>query len=351
MPRRSWADDSGVTPANPSTLPYPLLCAPVLLDKVWGGDALASFGKAVAPGAAIGESWEVADLASTSASGAGGGSIVSCITNGTLAGKSLHDALTLWGRDLVGPIPASRAAHFPMLVKFLDARENLSIQVHPSPAFAARNPGAHLKTECWTILAAKPGSKIYAGLKEGVTREDLVRAVRAGRVLDVIQAHDATVGACFNLPSGTLHALGAGVLVAEVQTPSDTTFRVDDWGRQGRALHIEEALQCIDIAPAPAPIALGDGTRGLVLITEFFTVARLRIEPNATRPLGVRDRCAVCMVLAGAGELNITGETPARESLPLGATCVVPAAITANATLIARDQPLDVLVATLSTGT
>lgn len=351
MPRGSRADDSGVTPANPSIQPYPLLCAPVLLEKVWGGDALASFGKAVPPGATIGESWEVADLASTSASGAGGGSIVSRITNGDLAGKTLHDALALWGRALVGPIPTQRAAHFPLLVKFLDARENLSIQVHPSPAFAARNPGAHLKTECWTILAAKPGSKIYAGLKEGVTRDDLVRAVRAGRVLDVIQAHDATVGSCFNLPSGTLHALGAGVLVAEVQTPSDTTFRVDDWGRQGRALHIEEALQCIDVAPAPAPIALGDGTRGLVLITEFFTVARLRLEPNATRPLGVRDRCAVCMVLAGRGELNITGEIPACEALSLGATCVVPAAITADATLIARDQPLDVLVATLSAGT
>jgi mannose-6-phosphate isomerase len=348
MPRRPWADDSGVTSANLSTPPYPLLCAPVLLEKVWGGDALASFGKAVAPGATIGESWEVADLASTSASGAGGGSIVSRITNGDLAGKNLHDALTLWGRALVGPIPAQRAAHFPMLVKFLDARENLSIQVHPSPAFAARNPGAHLKTECWTILAAKPGSKIYAGLKDGVMREDLVRAVRGGRVLDVIQAHDATVGACFNLPSGTLHALGAGVLVAEVQTPSDTTFRVDDWGRQGRALHIEEALQCIDVAPAPPPIALGDGTRGLVLITEFFTVARLRIEANTTRALGVRDRCAVCMVLAGDGVLTVENETGAREILTRGSTCVVPAGISAQTSIASSGDGLDVLVATLA---
>lgn len=330
---------------TPRLPPYPILCEPVLLEKVWGGDALAAFGKSVAKGAHIGESWEVADLASTSASGAGGGAIVSRITNGGYAGHSLHDAINYWGPLLLGPSPAT---HFPLLIKFLDARENLSIQVHPSPAFAARNPGAHLKTECWTILDAKPGSKIYAGLKPRVTREQLVTAVRAGRVLDVIQAHDATVGACFNLPSGTLHALGAGVLVAEVQTPSDTTFRVDDWGRQGRALHIEEALQCIDIAPAPSPILLGDGRDGMVLVTEFFTVARLRIKPNQTIPLGVRDRCAVCMVLSGGGELDTTAGTPARELLPLGSTCVVPAAITAGATLIARDRPLDVLVATLS---
>lgn len=347
MPRRSRADDSGVTPSS-SIQPYPILCEPVLLDKVWGGDALASFGKAVNPGATIGESWEVADLAATSSSGAGGGAIVSKFTNGPLAGKTLHDAITLWGRDLLGPVSASRAAHFPMLVKFLDARENLSIQVHPSPAFAARNPGAHLKTECWTILAANPASKIYAGLKPGVTREDLVRAVRAGRVLDVIQAHDAVPGLCFNLPSGTLHALGAGVLVAEVQTPSDTTFRVDDWGRQGRALHIEEALQCIDIAPAPAPIVLGDGRDGLVLITEFFTVARLRLKPHASLPLGVRDRCAVCMVLSGDGHAKVTGSYAASEALRHGSTCVVPALITAETMLVAGERPLDVLVATVS---
>lgn len=326
---------------TPRLPPYPILCAPVLLEKVWGGDALASFGKAVAPGAHIGESWEVADLASTSASGAGGGSIVSRITNGGYADHTLHDAINYWGHSLLGK---SKATHFPLLVKFLDARENLSIQVHPSPSFAARNPGAHLKTECWTILAAKPGSKIYAGIKLGVTREQLVTAVRSGRVLDVIQSHDATVGACFNLPSGTLHALGAGVLVAEVQTPSDTTFRVDDWGRQGRALHIDEALQCIDLAPAPAPFLLGDGRRGMVLVTEFFTVARLRIEPGASLPLGVQDRCAVCMVLGGTGELR-TSEAPA--ALPMGATCVVPACLSAGASLAASRQPLDVLVATL----
>lgn len=349
MPRPPTADDSRVNTGR--TPPYPILFEPVLLDKVWGGDALASFGKPVPPNARIGESWEVADLPSTSASGAGGGSIVSRITNGTLAGQTLHDALLAWGPALLGPVAPQRATHFPLLVKFLDARENLSIQVHPSPAYAARNPGAHLKTECWTILAAKPDSKIYAGLKQGVTRDDLVRAVRAGRVLDVIQSHDATVGACFNLPSGTLHALGAGVLVAEVQTPSDTTFRVDDWGRQGRALHIEEALQCIDIAPAPAPILLGDGRRGMVLTTDFFTVARLRIDAHASLPLGLRDRCAVCMVLAGAGELRTSDAPPT--PLALGSTCVVPACLSANASLHANPHAnatsLDVLVATVAT--
>lgn len=337
-----------MTPSS-SIQPYPLLCEPVLLDKVWGGDALASFGKAVTPGATIGESWEVADLASTSASGAGGGAIVSKVTNGPLAGKSVHDALTLWSRDLLGPVSVGRAAHFPLLVKFLDARENLSVQVHPSPAFAARNPGAHLKTECWTILAAKPASKIYAGLKQGVTREALVAAVRAGRVLDVIQAHDAVPGLCFNLPSGTLHALGAGVLVAEVQTPSDTTFRVDDWGRQGRALHIEEALQCIDIAPAPLPIVLGDGRDGLVLITEYFTVARLRLKPHASLPLGVRDRCAVCMVLAGNGGLSVDNQPSLGVTLTHGSTCVVPASISDQTAITASGEGLDLLVATVAT--
>lgn len=127
------------------TAPYPLVFEPALMSKVWGGDRLSAFGKRISAGATIGESWEVADLGSTSASGAGGGGVRSVIANGPLRGKTLHDAIDLWGGDLLGDAKPAAGGGFPLLVKFLDARENLSVQVHPSPAYAAANPGANLK--------------------------------------------------------------------------------------------------------------------------------------------------------------------------------------------------------------
>jgi hypothetical protein len=127
---------------------------PILLEKVWGGRRLERYGKKLPPGKLIGESWEVADLPATSESGAGGGPARSVIANGALAGRTLHDALELWGEGLLGPKPPWPGGAYPLLVKFLDARENLSVQVHPSPAYAAAHPGAHLKTECWYVLQA-----------------------------------------------------------------------------------------------------------------------------------------------------------------------------------------------------
>ncbi|HEX2836977.1 MAG TPA: type I phosphomannose isomerase catalytic subunit [Phycisphaerales bacterium] len=244
------------------------------MPKVWGGDRLARFGKAVKPGDRVGESWELSDLPGTSASGAGGGAVRSVIANGPLAGKTIHDAIELWGDALLPRAALSPSGNFPLLIKFLDAREDLSVQVHPSPAYAAKYKDAHLKTECWYVLDAKPGSVIYKGVKSGVTREVFERALRAGDgsgVVDLLEAVPAVVGECHNLPSGTVHALGAGVLVAEVQTPSDTTFRVYDWGRTGRELHIEQAMECIEWGPAPKAVAAAVMAQTGVQ-TEFFSV-------------------------------------------------------------------------------
>jgi mannose-6-phosphate isomerase len=289
------------------------------MPKVWGGDRLARFGKNIAKGATIGESWEVADLAATSASGAGGGSVRSVIANGELQGRTLHDALERWGPRLLGDAKPIDGA-FPLLVKFLDARENLSVQVHPSPAFAAVHPGAKLKTECWYILDAEPGSVIYKGVKPGVTPESFARHIQDGTVVDDLVAVPAAVGECHNLPSGTVHALGAGVLVAEVQTPSDTTFRVYDWGRAGRELHIRESLECIDFAPAPPPVQLGKGD---TLTTDFFKV----FQPEVGKRVHLRDqRCTVLMLLRGWGHIFWQGMGPLT-LVDEGQTILVPAAI------------------------
>lgn len=335
------------------TRPYPLRCTPILLSKVWGGDRLARFGKACTPGATIGESWEVADLAETSASGAGGGAQQSIIQNGPLAGRTLRDALDAWGADLLGRVPRDARGGFPLLVKFLDAKENLSVQVHPSPAYAATHPGAHLKTECWYILDAAPGSVIYAGLRPGETRDTLATRVRAGTVVEALEAVPAVAGEVHTLPSGTVHALGAGVLVAEVQTPSDTTFRLYDWGRSGRALHIDESLACAIPGPAPRPMRLrsaGDGF-GPTLTTEFFRLRHLALGSEQERPLDPDGRCTVVMVLAGAGSLYSEDGVFSPCDLRAGVTYVVPAAVCAEATVrAAEDARVECLVATVGGG-
>lgn len=303
--------------------PYPLVFEPLLFEKVWGGRRLERFGKRLPPGKLIGESWELADLASTSASGAGGDAARSVVANGPWRGRTLHDVLREW--DVLGDparTAAAAAGGFPLLVKFLDARENLSVQVHPSAAYADAHPGANLKTECWYVLDAEPGSLIYKGVRPGVTREAFAAHIADGSVAADLEAAPAVPGQMHNLPSGTVHALGAGVLVAEIQTPSDTTFRVFDWGRSGRALHIAEALECIDFGPAPAAARGGERESKLVS-TPFYTVEEWNLSCER-KPVG--KGCLVLMVLEGAGAVCPAGGGFEEVEFRGGATILVPVA-------------------------
>lgn len=279
--------------------PYPLLLEPILLEKVWGGRGLERLGKRLPPGARIGESWELADLPSTSVSGAGGQAARSRIRNGPLAGRTLHEALEAWGPALVD-VPVAPGDDFPLLVKFLDARENLSVQVHPCVAYAARHPECRVKHECWYVLAAEPGSVIYKGLRAGVDRARFAHDLSLGRVVENLRAVPARVGECHVLPSGTCHALGAGVMVAEVQTPSDTTFRLYDWGRQGRALHVLQALECLATdEPPPATRR----PRGVGEVARLAETPAFALDEVITR--GTVANCwHVLIVLAGQGMID-----------------------------------------------
>lgn len=317
------------------TVPSLLVFEPILKDKVWGGRRLEAFGKHLPPGLAIGESWELADLASTSASGGGGGAAHSKIVGGPMSGRTIRDAVSAWGRGLLGRAKLTPTGGFPLLVKFLDARENLSVQVHPSPAYAARHAGAHLKTECWYIMAAEPGSVIYKGVKPGVTRSAFEKHIATGEVVEDMVAVPAVVGECHNLPSGTCHALGAGVLVAEVQTPSDTTYRVYDWGREGRELHVSQALECIEWGPAPAATRIEPGrSRSRLVTTEFFTVDGVSLPSGGSVAVGGEDAPAVVMMLSGRGVLKCVGMEAV--TLAAGQTCLVPAACAGGASLTAE---------------
>jgi mannose-6-phosphate isomerase len=308
---------------------YPLKFEPIYKAKVWGGRTLERLNRRLPAGESIGESWELADLGRTSASGGGGGAARSVITNGSLARQTIHDAMNRHGGDLMGHLPPNDFGEFPLLVKFLDAAENLSVQVHPSQQFALENTDAYLKSEAWYIVDAEPGAVIYKGVKAGTTAEQFRAAIENNTVEDLIIPVPVKPGDVHYLPSGTCHALGKGVLVAEVQTPSDTTFRVYDWGRTGRELHVDQALECIEYAPAdtskyePHTVNEREQTRVEALVRcEHFHIDRIEMAAGYAQELTDIDP-VVWMVLEGKGEIACGAE--ASTTFAKGQTLLLPA--------------------------
>lgn len=332
--------------------PYPLTFQPILKEKVWGGQRLVRLGKPITNGTPIGESWELADLASTSPDGGGGEEARSIIANGESRGLRLNEAIRAMGWALMGslkPITQAKAdgewspSAFPLLVKFLDANENLSVQTHPSPSYAADRAGVHLKSESWYVIEAEPGSMIYAGLQPGVDEAALRDAIAQDRVAELLRAVPARAGDVFHLPSGTCHALGAGVLVAEVQTPSDTTYRVYDWGRTNRALHLDEAMACIDFSGRPIEPMRSDGSpRASLGGTEHYSLYEIRgnsgqeflIERETDAPM-------ILITISGGARVEPIG-TKVFEPVPMsaGTTTLVPAALDGVRVLFERDTVL-----------
>jgi len=253
------------------------------MGRIWGGRRLQEvFGKELPPGEKIGESWEIADLPEGK----------STIGNGPLRGQTLGDVFRRYTEEIVGTSsrletgawrPKAPTAYglqpgtsaFPLLVKFLDAEDVLSVQVHPDAATCRRMGSGQPKTECWYIIQAEPGAVIYKGLRKGVTKEHFARAIETQDVASLLAAVPVHPGECHYLPAGTVHALSAGLLIAEVQTPSDTTYRVFDWNRvddagKPRQLHIAEALESIhfDLTPDKLPVT----TVGRLVDSEYFKV-------------------------------------------------------------------------------
>jgi len=225
---------------------YPLKFKAIYKQRIWGGQKLREvFGKDIPPGEKIGESWEIADLPNDK----------SIIANGELAGQTLGSATEKFPKEITGD--ENFQGPFPLLIKFLDAEDILSVQVHPDEQTCRRMGKGEPKTECWYIISAPASScrktgagVIYKGLKKGTTKKQFAEAIQKGNVADMLVEVSVEAGQCHFLPAGTAHSIGAGLLIAEIQTPSDTTYRVFDFNRaddagKPRQLHIEEALESI----------------------------------------------------------------------------------------------------------
>ena len=310
----------------------PLVLEPLLKARAWGGDRLAGLGKPTTPGTRWGESWEVADLDPPVTDG------ISRVARGPSAGRSLRELIGLDPAGMLGVLAAG--GRFPLLIKFLDAGENLSVQVHPSPEYAREHPGAHLKTEAWIVLDAAPGAVIYRGIRPEVTPGEFFSDLSGKALVPRMNAVAARPGDCFYLPSGIGHALGAGLLVAEVQTPSDTTYRVFDWDRgdPSRPLHLDQARACLRFGAAQE-----DGTPGIVrreatrpvrsggfatrelCRSRAFRIESVEAEGDAELPLVTDGVPVVIMALRGEG-LRFGG-SGAEIAVKAGETAIVPAGL------------------------
>jgi mannose-6-phosphate isomerase len=298
---------------------HPLSFHPVYRRYLWGGRRFETLGRTLPPGNDFAESWELVDR----------GPDQSVVAAGPLAGTTLGELVRTHGRQLLGrhaPLPC-----FPLLFKFLDACHDLSVQVHPDDARAQRlSPPDRGKTEAWYVVDAAPGSRIYAGLKAGTTREQLAASLRAGRCTDVLHAFEPQAGDCIFIPAGTVHAIGAGLLVAEIQQSSDVTYRLFDWNRVGadgapRPLHIDAGMEAVThfepVAPTRRPP--GGNPPAVRLVTSDFFVLD-EVVPRGTWEVGGDDGCHFLTVLAGGLWLDPEWRLP---DLGPGRCVLLPAAI------------------------
>jgi mannose-6-phosphate isomerase len=309
---------------------YPLIFYPIFKERVWGGRKLEQlYKKNLPPGAPIGESWEISDRPED----------VSVIANGPLTGKNLHWLMENHARELLGNAKPAAGNRFPLLCKILDAREKLSLQVHP-PANKAAELGGEPKTEMWFIADAAPGAELFVGLKRGVTRPEFAEKIQTGGVADCFHRISVRAGDAMFLPSGRVHAIGAGLVIFEIQQNSDTTYRVFDWNRVGldgktRELHVAQSLASVDfndIEPGLVEtkftgggIVIGGGQiqRRSLVKNPLFNVEAWELNTVVGNPLKP-NKLQIVAVTRGEIEIRFGPEVL---NLRAGQFCLIPASL------------------------
>ena len=280
------------------------------MERIWGGRKLAElFDKKLPANKPIGESWEIVDRPEAQ----------SVVANGPLKGKSLHE---LWSQDrqsIFGDI--ANAPRFPLLIKLLDAQGNLSLQVHPHDKIAAKL-GGEPKTECWYVASAAPDAELFVGFKQRITREQFEKSLRAGSAADHVHTIRVNAGDAMFLPAGRFHGIGAGHVLVEGQQNSDTTYRVFDWNRvdqstgKPRALHVDQALECIDYDDVAPKLIEPNGE--LLVRDKLFEIHKWKLDlPREIVPPG---QFAIVCCLTGSLSCADVDLRP-------GDFCLVPASL------------------------
>src|SRR6266478_8831829 len=274
---------------SPANLTGPLTFQPIFMERMWGGRRLESkFGKKLPPSARIGESWEIVDRKEAQ----------SVVRNGAMRGKTLHELWTQDRQEIFGELPDS--PRFPLLVKLLDAQEQLSLQVHPTGKIAAKL-GSEPKTEFWYVAAADDKAELFVGLRKQTARSEFKNALESGTAAELVHTIRAKAGDAMFLPAGRLHAVGAGNLLVEIQQNSDTTYRVFDWNRvdetgKTRQLHVDQGLQCIDFNDVEPKLI--DPKSELLVRHELFEIHKWDLD--SPREIAPQGQFAIVCCLAGS---------------------------------------------------
>lgn len=303
---------------------YPMLFEPNLHPVLWGGDRISRW-KDIPVQQAIGESWEVSAVP-------GNESIVS---NGTWAGYKLSQVIEKQTDAILGKSVALKSGgKLPLLVKFIDAKNDLSIQVHPDDSMAKREHGKLGKTEMWYVIDAQPGAHLYAGFKEKISKEQYKKLVENGKICDALACHEVHPGDVFYIPAGRIHAICGGVMLAEVQQSSDVTYRIFDYNRPGldgkpRELHTELASQALDFKVENeyrTSYTQTNNTANRVIDSEFFSVRVTEFSESFHRNLIKYDSFIISMCIKGSCKLRVRS-TGYEILLREGYSCLIPAAI------------------------
>lgn len=303
---------------------YPLKFTPILHDKIWGGHKLERmFGKTPVALPNIGESWELS----------GHPSDTSVVSNGKLSGKSLTELIEIYKEELVGKRVYQRFGNeFPLLFKLIDANDNLSIQVHPNDEDARKRHNSFGKTEMWVVLDADEDASLIIGFSEDCSKEDYLKALENGKVESLLQKVPVQKGDVFFIPAGLVHAIGKGVVVAEIQESSDITYRIFDYNRKDdngneRELHTDLALDVINFKASKNPKTeyvpkLNDQVE--IAKCEYFTTNLLELDKQAVKHNETAETFIVYMCLDG--EVDVLGGTDT-VNLKQGETLMIPAAL------------------------
>jgi len=310
----------------------PVVFQPRLLNKLWGGRRLEALGKALPPGAAVGESWEVYDDEQGSAPA----------SSGPAQGRTLRQLAVLWGERLTGPGRAAWQARFPLLIKLLDASADLSVQVHPDDAMAAAQagPDSRGKSEVFVVLHAEPGARMLSGWKPGVDAAAVRAALAAGALEPLLNSVTVSAGDVLDIPAGRPHGIGQGCLVAEVQQNSELTYRLWDYNRlengRPRDLHIEQALQSLRFdhpfaadsgLRRPARQDLGWALEEPLVEGPYFMLKRLGIRA----PFGMVAARLPRILMVLKDQLDLAWGAGAGMMVPAGSTVLLPAALAVQA--------------------
>ena len=303
---------------------YPLKFEPFLKEKIWGGTALVSrYHKKADPFLKYGESWELSAVSDN----------LSVVSNGFLAGNNIEELIEVYMGDITGDIVFEKFGNeFPLLIKLIEAREDLSVQVHPDNNLAKERHQAYGKTEMWYILESEKNSKIFTGFKDTVTRESYIESLKTGNIADLMNVENPVPGDTFFTPAGRIHAIGAGIILVERQQTSDITYRIFDWNRKdthgkSRELHTELALDAIDFAATGknriSKELIPNKTKNLISC-EFFNTNIISFNERIEKDYNLIDSFVIYFCIDGEFMIRWDGNS---EPVTKGETVLLPAMI------------------------